>query len=283
MKQKLLIICCIVLGLTLSSSSVLAQEEQPEREQPVQEVFQTALVYPQERGEVQFSYTSRYSKGKGRSLWQTPLTLEYGITDRWQVEVEWDVRSTRTETGESPTRGRGDFSVGTQYSFMNMHGSDFHSAIGLEVTIPTGSVAKELSEGFIEYEPYVIFAKDFPKLNHMQLFTQVGVGFVQRADSPSGNEEPEPAAHEFTLNAGMFVPFRRLVFTTEFSLSTNRWNHGGTEREMYLTPGIVWRLPRNWEFGVGVPLGITSRSAKYGSILKMTYEFGTRSDQNELK
>ncbi|MBC7929600.1 MAG: hypothetical protein H7Z38_03435 [Rubrivivax sp.] len=51
--------------------------------------------YPQERGEVQLTYSSRFSKGKGRSSLQTPPTLEYGITDRWQVEVEWNALSRR--------------------------------------------------------------------------------------------------------------------------------------------------------------------------------------------
>jgi hypothetical protein len=152
----------------------------------------------------------------------------------------------------------------------------FHSAVGLEVSLPMGSVEKELSEGFIEYEPYLIVARDFPKLNNMQVFSQVGVGFVQRTRRPAEADEGEPAAHEFDLGVGMFVPFRRIVFTGEFNLSTNRWNNGGREREMYATPGVVWRLPRNWEVGVGAPVGLTRDADKSGAIFKVVYEFGTR-------
>lgn len=245
MKHSLWIICCAALWLGLMTPSATAQEaDADEREQPVQEVFQTALVYPQERGEVQLTYASRFSKGKGHSSLQTPLSLEYGITDRWQVEIEWNALSRRTETGEAATRGRGDLQIGTQYSFMNMRRSNFHSAVGFEVSLPTGSLEKELSEGFIEYEPYFIIARDFPKLHNMQVFSQVGVGLAQRAKR-SAEEDDEPAAHEFNLGVGAFVPFRRLVLTGEFNLSTNRWNNGGREREMYATPGLVWRLTRN--------------------------------------
>ena len=277
MKNSLWIICCAALWLGLLATPASAQEDDAEaREQPVQEVFQTGLVYPQERGEVQLSYTSRFSKGHGRTLWQTPLNLEYGITDRWQVEIEWDALSRRTETGEAATRGRGDLQIGTQYSFMNIRGSNIHSAVGFEVSLPTGDVEKELSEGFVEYEPYIILARDFPRLHNMQVFTQVGVGFVQRARQRAGSDDLEPAAHEFNLGVGMFVPFRRLVLTGEFNLSTNRWNHGGREREMYATPGAVWRLPRNWEMGIGVPVGLTRDADKSGAIFKLIYEFGTR-------
>jgi hypothetical protein len=276
MRQSFWIACCVAMCFG-PTSPMFAQEKDVElREQPIQEVFQTGLVYPQERGEVQLSYTSRFSKGKHHSALETLLNFEYGITDRWQVEIEWNAMNRRTEIGEVATRGRGDLSIGTQYSFMNMRRSNFHSAIGFEVTFPTGSVEKELSEGFIEYEPYLIVARDFPKLNNLQIFSQVGVGLVQRVRRRVGADEEEPAAHEFNFNAGMFMPFRRMVFTGEFNLSTNRWNNGGQEREMYLTPGVIWRLPHAWEIGFGVPVGLTRDSDKSGAILRVVYEFSTR-------
>lgn len=273
------IICCVALWLGLTMPLAYAQEGATEEpEQPVQEVFQTGLVYPQERGEVQLSYTSRFSQGLGHSSLHTPLSLEYGITDRWQIEIEWNAMSRRTETGEATTRGQGDMQIGTQYSFMNMRGSNFHSAVGFEVSLPTGSLDKELSEGFIEYEPYFIVARDFPKLNNLQIFSQIGVGFVQRVKRHVELEDDEPAAHEFNLGVGMFVPFRRLVFTGEFNLSTNRWNNDGREREMHVTPGVMFRLPRNWEIGIGAPIGLTSGADRSGAIFKFIYEFGTRHD-----
>ncbi len=270
MKFQVYVPTLIATLLFVASTTVVAQEAQ---EQPVQEVFQTELVYPQERGEVQLTFTLRYGKGDGRSMFQTPVDLEYGVTDRWQVEIEWDAQRRRTEIGERATRGAGDFSIGTQYSFMNIARSNFHSAVGFEVTLPVANIEKELTEGFVEYEPYFIIAKDFPRLNHMQVFSQVGIGFMQRARRPADADEDEPAAHEFNLGVGMFVPFRRAVLTGEFNLSTNRWNNGGKEREMYVTPGVVWRLLRNWELGVGVPVGLTRDADKFGAVFKLTYEF----------
>jgi hypothetical protein len=275
MKHFVLLVCCTVVSFGMMPLLAFAQDAANEREQPLQELFQTGLVYPQERGEVQLTYSTRFSKGNGRTLWRSPLMLEYGITARWQVEIEFDLRSSRSETGEPKTRGTGDLSIGTQYSFMNLRSSNFHSAVGLEVTLPTGSVEKELSEGFIEYEPYFIAAKDFPRFNNMQVFSQVGLGLVQRVRSSVGVDEEEPAAHKLTLSAGMFMPFRRVVLTGEVNLSTNRWNHGGLERELYATPGAVWRLLHNWEIGVGVPFGLTRDTNRFGAIFKTTFEFGT--------
>jgi hypothetical protein len=277
MKHSLWIICCAVLSLGLTPLLASAQQEDVKpREQPIQEVFQTGLVYPQERGEVQLSYTSRFSKGKAHSSLQRPMNLEYGITDRWQIEIEWNAMSRRTETGAAPIHGKGDLRIGTQYSFMNMRGSNFHSAVGLEVSFPTGNIEKGLSEGLIEYEPSFSLAKDFPRLHNLQVFSQVGVSIVQRTRRRVQVDEDQPVAHTFNLGVGMFMPFNRLVFTGEFNLNTNRWNHGGREREMYFTPGLVWRLPRNLEIGFGAPIGLTGDADKSGAILRLLYEFGTR-------
>lgn len=247
-------------------------------EQPVQEVFQTRLVYPQERGEVQVTFNSTYDRSKGKSLFQTPVSVEYGITKNWQVEIEWNFQSRRSEIGEPRSGGTGDLSFGTQYSFMNMAGSNFHSAVGLEITLPTANIEKELTEGFIEYEPYFLLAKDFPKLNSLQVFSQIGVGFNQRLRRHFDAEDDEPAAHELNLGVGAFLPVRQIVLTGEFNLSTNRWNTNGKKREIYFTPGIVWRLPHNFEMGFSAPVGLTRDAEKVGFMFKLVYEFNLFAD-----
>ena len=274
MRQTLWIVGYLAMCLGLMISPISAQENDvDQREQPVQELFQTDLVYAQERGELQLSHTSRFSKGKDRSLLKNLLTVEYGITNRWQIEIEWNAINRRSETGEATARGRGDLSIGTQYSFMNMARSNFHSAVGFEITLPTANIEKEMTEGFVEYEPYFILAKDFPKLNNLQLFSQVGIGFKQRARRHADANDDEPAAHEANLGVGMFIPFRRVVFTGEFNFSTNRWNNGGREREVFATPGSVWKLPRNWQLGLGVPIGLTRDSDRFGTVVTLVYEF----------
>ena len=255
------------------------KEEQPARteetkEQPLQEVFQSEVVYTQEKGEVQITVSPTFGKGGGGRLLQTPLSLEYGVTDKWQVELEWQPASFRREAGDEGTaRGTGDLRFGTKYSFMNVRGSSFHSAVGLEVGLPTGSADKGLSEGFVEYEPCFILARDFPKLKGAQLFTQVGVGLLQRPKGRASEDGDEPAAHEFNLNVGGFIPVRHVVLTGELNWQTNRWNHGGQESSLYFTPGLVWHPTRSWEVGVGVPIGLTRGADGFRNIVKFTYEF----------
>jgi hypothetical protein len=168
-----LFICCAEFH-SLQGSPQTQQELQKNtttsevKEQPLQEFFQTRLIHPLDRGQLQVSYISRFSKSRQHSLMQNMLNVDYGITDRWKIGIEWNAMSRRAETGEATLRGRGDLRIGTQYSFMNMRNWNFHSAVGFNVSFPTGDVEKELSEGRIEYEPYFIFARDFPNFKNLQ-------------------------------------------------------------------------------------------------------------------
>jgi Putative MetA-pathway of phenol degradation len=252
-------------------------EEEPEKiksyNQLLNEVFQAETVYPQEEGEVQMLLGSTLSDGDARNLFQIPFDVEYGITDVWQVGVAWDTFVSRNPEMERSTRGIGNLEISTKYSFMNIAGSDFHAAMGVEIGFPTGDIDKELTEGFIEYEPFLILAKDFPELSHSQLFTQIGVGFVDRVKNPADPADQEPSAHELNWAVGFFVPVGSLRFTAEFNWMTNKWNNDGEENIVLLTPGVVWDLPGTWEWGIGVPVGLNNESDNFQIITQLIYEF----------
>jgi hypothetical protein len=265
---------CLALAILILSSSTLCVSQQEKKEQPIQEVFQSELVYPQEKGELQLTFSSTMSRSTSARLFQTPLTIEYGLTDKWQVEFEWNANSYRHEfENDERTRGIGDVRFGTKYSFMNIKNSDFHAAVGLEVGLPTANLKKELTEGFIEYEPFVIVARDFKRLRGTQVFAQAGVGFLQRVKRHEDADENEVGAHEFSLNVGAFVPLKRVAITGELNWQTNRWNHSGEESDFFATPGIVYRLGEGWEMGIGFPIGITTGSDRTRTIFKLVREF----------
>ena len=67
---------------------VPARAQQTDAEQPVEEVFQAELVYPQEHGALQLSLAPWFTSITNQQTGQTSFTVEYGLTDAWQVEVE---------------------------------------------------------------------------------------------------------------------------------------------------------------------------------------------------
>jgi len=241
-------------------------------EQPLQEVFQTELVYPQERGEVQLTFAPQFAAENKRDLLRYSLEIEYGLTDAWQVGLDWDSLVLSDAPG-TKTSGIGDLELETQYSFMNITDFDVHAAFKFGVGFPTGSAKRGLSEGFMEYEPSVLLAKDFPILSYCQLFTQIGARFVDRVKDPAEDEEREPAAHEFFWSSGVFLPTAWGVLSNELIWATNTWNNKGEEEKLFYTPGVVIPFAGGWEVGMGVPIGLTKQSDDVRIIGHVIYEF----------
>ncbi len=272
MRPCLFTIAKITLLLFLSSNIYAQQDTTGKSFQYIQEVFQTELVYPQEKNEVQFTLAPNFQKKTDSKYYQIPFKIEYGITNAWQIELEWNSFQTLSAPSKKTLTGVGDMQLGTKYSFMNINNTNVHAAIGFEVQLPLGDETKELSEGLFEYEPYIILAWDIPKLNYLQLFTQTGISFAQHTD-----EDEE--AHELYVNVGFFMPIKHIVFTSEINWTTNEWN-GGDENQLYYTPGIVFKLGNNWESGVGMPIGLNSRSDKFSVIAMLTFEFNFMDDKD---
>lgn len=233
--------------------------------QPVQEVFQTELVYPQEKGEFQLTLSSSWKRVEELRALEVPLGIEYGITESWQLSVEWRSLVSVFPPGKGPVQGIGDLEIATQRSFMSLGRSNFHAAVGLAVGFPTGDSARGLGEGAVEYEPYLLLARDFPALGRLQLFGQVaaratsgiqdeGPGVVDRGEAPAVD-----------VHVGMLLPLRFLVLTTELT--------GIGSAQKYLLPGMVWLLPGRWELGVGAALGLTGASDDFRLLMVTTYEF----------
>jgi hypothetical protein len=240
---------------------------------PIEELFKSDVVYPEENGEFEVELASVYQDHAGANTWTIPVSVEYGLTDRWQVEAEWNSLVQRYVPNHSVARGLGDLELGSQYSFLNIGGSSFHIAPRFSIGVPLGDVNKDLSEGFLEYEPAVILARDFPELHHTQFFTEIAASLVQRVNSPANAEDKEPAAHELNWGSGFFVLFPRAAATLEYNWANNQWNHHGTENEMYLTPGCLWRARRNVEIGLGLPVGLNHGSDRFEVMAHIVWEF----------
>jgi hypothetical protein len=166
-------------------------------EQPLNELFQSEAVYPQEAGEIQLTLRPLFQRGEeGDKTYQHILGLEYGITDEWQLELGFASFVDHDPTDGASTSGIGDLELGTKYSFMRIRESNVHAAVAFEVTVPTGDPDRELGEGFMEYEPSLIVAKDFPEWHGLQLFAQLGLGFVDRVREETSERPAADDAEE---------------------------------------------------------------------------------------
>jgi hypothetical protein len=244
--------------------------------QPLQDVFQTELVYPQEKNEVQLTLIPEFQKSGDYDHLQFLFLAEYGLTDRWQVEFEWNVFQKRFFDPEPTVSGTGDIEIGTRYSFMNIGNTNFHTAAGFEVGIPLGDEDKGLGEGTLKYGPFILAAFDLPSLSHAQLFARAGIEFANSStndDQDDGEEE----GNEMTISGGVFIPLGNLIFTAESTWQSDNLSDGD-ESQLYLTPGIIFNLPDGWEAGIGVPVGLNEQSDNFRVMALLTFEFNPAGD-----
>jgi len=238
--------------------------------QPIQEMFQSDLVYPQEEDEVQLTLFPSFRKNENSENTRTLFEVEYGITDAFQIIFEWDGLLYQNPD-EGPTlSGPGNIELGGQYSWMALGDGNTHFSFGTLIELPVGPVENGLTEGFIEVQPFAVLARDFPELNQSQVFVELGFNWVDRIRNVSGDDEPE--IDSIFWNVGAFFPFGSWRATLEINGSNNKWD-GGNDNEVFITPGIIYKLSKEWEIGIASPIGITDSSDDYRMVGYLMWEF----------
>ncbi len=258
----------------LCLAAVRCVAQQPDR-QPVQEVFRTDLVYTQDRGEIQITSGINSVWSHGDRVFAMPVQTEYGLTDTWQLQLEWDGWQHIKPFGDPASAGAGDVSVGVKRSLMNLRRTNSHLALTFDLGLPTGDLAHELGEGLYSAAPSIILAHDFfPHARQLQVFTQTGVELMLGTKWPSA---AGPAPNRFNWSGGaFFVAKRSLILSSELTWQNDRWNHAGRQNTLYATPGTVWKLPLRLELGLGASVGLTPGSERFGVRAQLTREFQPR-------
>lgn len=242
----------IVLVVVLVPCRLFAQDSRP---QPIQELFLTEVVYPQAKGEIQITLGTLLDRSRDDRSALMPLSIEYGLTDRWQIEGSWDGY---TQFHQNPFRQlrSARASVGTKYSFMNVAGSRAHASIGVDVEFPDAGAFEDQGETEIEYEPVIAAAVDLSR--RLTLFGSAGASFA--AHEAARLDDAEDSG---TLSAGALIAFRHVTAALEYTSRSDNlpWRLGGSP---LVTPSIVVHPGGEWELGFGMPIGVRAGARRPG-------------------
>lgn len=276
----------VLTGVCFSSPSVADDDEQ---RPPIEELFKTELIFPQEQGEIQLGTLPTYRDGPEGTAFVLPVGMEYGITDSLQFEAEWDayINAESDEEDESGS-GQGNLGLGLMFSRIDIADSGFHIAAGFEYEFASGD-GKFLEGGNREdsRELYLIFAKDLEESSQSQLFFQFGVELqkdgrraepgiladLDEDDPDAGDgddDDDEVFRHDSNVwfaNLGGYTTWKDAVLSLELNLSEE-------EEERYVTPGITSQPLDDLEIGLGVAIGLAEEADDYQIIAKLIWEFG---------
>ncbi len=234
----------------------------------LEDFFVTEVVYPQDMGEVQVTFSPAYASGDEGEEFTLDVGAELGLTDLLQIEASWSVfKQIDPDKGER-LDGSGDFELGLKYSLDECERSGLQVALGFETTFPGGD--ESVSENAYVYEPFVVISKGFG--DDFNLHLHLAYGFVD-PEEPHEAQEKEAFFDELEVNfAAVYQVVSDWRLTLEANLQSNEPDDG-KETEFYLTPGFLWKGLDDFEMGLAASIGLNNDSEDWLVLGMLSYEF----------
>jgi hypothetical protein len=243
------------LLLVVPFSCVLAQAPPDDKRLP-EELAITRSVVIQDADELESTATFHYSKSQPTENYAAEAELEYGLTDRWEIDADAPYEFLRPKN-KLGADGVGDVEVATRYGVVPIGRGPVALTAGLELGIPTGDRTHDLGEGRLTLEPFLTASTWIGRCN-----VQVNSGWT-RALTNSG----EAPLDDFEYNAAILYPMKRWYVVLEGDGESS-----SAVTTYYITPELIWRPMKNLELLIATPLGITHESADYGVIGAVSLE-----------
>jgi hypothetical protein len=193
----------------------------------IEEFFLARNVHPQDKGEVQVTWSLQHSGEEDVSTTNMTFEAEYGITDRLQVQAELPWQRVHPRAGDAAA-GFENMEAGAQYAFAR--GPRRMLTVGADVELPTSGD----SDADAEVEPYVIVGHS------------LGRGEAHASFSYGLGED-----HDSAWDVAGVAPYRKWRGTLEVN-----GRRTGRVDSVRITPGVVWKGLRGYEVGVAVPVGV---------------------------
>jgi hypothetical protein len=247
------------LGITLfavligAAAPVAAQCGRDVR-RPVEDLFLSDVVFPQEKHEVQLEMIPSVARVPGGSVSAVGAAWEYGLTDAWQIQGAWDGPARRRVGNDSTTTTFSGASVGAKRSFMCLGGSPYDASIGLDF---------ERGDDRSSAKPAFIVGRDFgDQAAHLFASAVADIPFTR------------PLSPGSTVTLGFFARLAPKRIGEWRGSTEVSFTSGGSQTSTWLfAPGLLWHSPDAWEFGAGYAVSMTGR-AGHQLRTHIVYEFG---------
>lgn len=217
---------CVLLAATMMvPASVAAEQARPA---VIEAFFLAGNAHIQERHEVQITWSLEHARQDEVSADDIDLEVEYGITNRLQLEVGLPWQRVHP-SGEAASSGFGNLGIGFMYALAQ--GPRRLLSAGLDLGLPT---AEGDEGGATQIQPFVIAGHS-----------------IGRGETHASASYGLDASHDVAWNVAGVAPFRKWRGTLE--LNGRRVDRTNSIR---ITPGVMWKGWPGYEVGVAMPVGL---------------------------
>jgi hypothetical protein len=259
--------------------------------------FITGGPYTQKKTSPQFIFPTAWgrrtsSTGLRRAELGTLLRTEYGLTDRWELDVIFSAAGERQEQGGqrlSSTFALADSVVGVRYRLLSESSAPITLTMGPQLIIPTGSFASGTGNSAMGYAWDLSAAKDWG--GPVFVYASANYSFFPSVRPElAGAPRHFPLHHIFGATALVFRPLEKTVAANHHDIHAFFEYGVGREEGLELeapvsknaatlslfAPGIRYGLltrgSKLFEFGVSFPMGLNAATPRGGIIVQVQIE-----------
>jgi hypothetical protein len=281
---------CLAAALLLFPAALAARVETPSpgaAEPPpladsalrIGGIFNTSLPGTERRNELRLILHPRFGDLLNGDYLRIPFGLRYGITSRWEVNVESTAYVSHGISGNSfgDRAGLADLRVGSKVNLGRTLGAEWDTALGFDHIRPVGHPPIDITDGLQHNAPYVTFSRRLRSRPSVRVFWSVGVDLVGHSSTAGELLENQLGDDASLLTGGLVWDRGSMHVTLEANYGTTRLL-GGVDRDVFtLRPGVVWELPARWSprgrgrwlLGAGVRVTSGPDGEDFGASMKL--------------
>lgn len=258
--MKKILICS---ALVFTTSIAFAEDDDDDNskvDELIQELFLSEIVYPQDANEWQITSGVHWiednaeeeedeEEGGQRTYFTTPVLIEYGITDAFQIGVTIPTQY----GGNARVTGVGNIELESLYNFYSSKESGWAFSAAFGVSFPR--LSNEVGEKGFVFEPTLIGYKSF---GEFALNLSAGVAIPTESEN---NTEVEIGAAAI-YNAGFIRP--SVEFSADFEDGEPKYS---------ILAGTTILLGNEIELGLGVAKGLNNESPEWQAFSNLIWEF----------
>jgi hypothetical protein len=217
----------LLLGL---ASPALAQGEEQGVEGKVQEFFLGEEAPPNQKQQVEAGTGLEWEQQDGEANFKLPVHVEYGLSDRIQLQGEAEM----TPEGEDPGLDGGR--VGARWALVNDGERSLAVSAGAEVLATRDAPGTSLRPGV---SPFLLAYKDFGRVG---VNASAGAELLPASGDRDGTVRPD-LGMAVVLDAGAVRPMFEAAFRNEQGTNTG-----------ILSPGFLIEPTKSLQVGLSAPI-----------------------------
>jgi hypothetical protein len=214
-------------------------------------------AYIIEKGEFEVDIVPSYFDYQDAQHRSVEAELEYAVSDRLMFEVEVPYHWRSFDGVDEDIDGKGNVEVGAKWQLTQR--GNFAAAFNVGVELPAGSERPDIANDLWGVELTVPLSFRFPE-SHMSLHIEPGVEW-----------EEHEGFEEQLLNVALEYRPGDSLLTLQLGSNITREED---DVEAYIAPAFELAAAGSpFQFGMALPIGLTSESANWGVLFDLEIEF----------